>query len=145
MSRPAHARTLAGGVCEEDKAVQDGKHVILCVDDDPDILESLRLIIESHGHMAVPAATAEEGLRKYRETDPDLIIADLMMEEVDAGTHLLRELKAEGNTKPVYILSSVGDMLHAQADDVALGATGVLQKPLSIEALGRILKEKLGG
>jgi CheY-like chemotaxis protein len=66
--------------------MQDGKHVILVVDDDHDILESLRLVLEANNYIVATALSAEEGLRVYKTANPDLLIVDLMMEEVDAGT-----------------------------------------------------------
>jgi DNA-binding response OmpR family regulator len=65
------------------------------------------------------------------------------MEEVDAGAHLAKELKALHNTKPVYLLSSVGDQLHQTIDSVALGLTGVFQKPVSFDTLLATLRSKL--
>lgn len=123
--------------------MQDGKYVILCVDDDPDLLDALKLVLQSQGYIMVGALTAEDGLRKYKEYDPDLIIVDLMMEEVDAGTNLVRSLKAEGNTKPVYMLSSVGDNLNITTDTAELGLAGVFQKPIDNQNLLAVLKSKL--
>jgi DNA-binding response OmpR family regulator len=123
--------------------MQDGKYVILCVDDDPDLLDALKMVLESQGYIAELAPTAEDGLRRYKECNPDLVIVDLMMEEVDAGTNLVRSLKAEGNTKPVYMLSSVGDNLNVTTDAAELGLAGVFQKPIDNNALLTILKSKL--
>jgi DNA-binding response OmpR family regulator len=123
--------------------MQDGKYVILCIDDDDDILESLRLVLEANGYIMVGASTAEEGLRVCKETHPDLMIVDLMMEEVDAGTSFVKELKAAGHTVPIYILSSVGDSLHMSTDYAELGLTGVFQKPIDPDTLLTILRKKL--
>ena len=123
--------------------MQDGKHVIMYVDDDQDVLDSTRVVLESNGYVMVEAASAEEGLKVYKTADPDLLIVDLMMEEVDAGTQLVRELKAEGNTKPVYMLSSVGDGLSLNVDPAALGLSGVLQKPVDSNVLLTLIKSKL--
>ncbi len=123
--------------------MQDGTHVILCVDDDADVLQSLKTILESNGYAFVGAATAEEGLAKYRENQPDLLLVDLMMEEVDAGTNLVKTLKAEGNTRLVYMLSSVGDELNREADYSAMGLAGVFQKPIEPATLLDTLKKKL--
>jgi DNA-binding response OmpR family regulator len=92
----------------------------------------------------VEAHTAEEGLRIYKERKPDLLIVDLMMEEVDAGTHLVTELRALGDTPPIYMLSSVGDGLSLQTDTTQLGLAGVLQKPVDPQVLLTLLKAKLG-
>jgi DNA-binding response OmpR family regulator len=124
--------------------MQDGKHVILCVDDDQDLLDALRLVLEANGYQVVEARSAEEGLKTYKQANPDLVIVDLMMEEVDAGTALVRNLKAEGNTKPVYMLSSVGDNLNLNIDYAELGLSGVFQKPIDNQHLLSVLKTKLG-
>ena len=122
----------------------NAKRVILCIDDDPDILEFLRIVIESNNYTVCQASSAEEGLQAYREAPPDLIICDLMMEEVDAGTNLVKELKALGNKAPVYMLSSTGDHLHSTIDASALGLSGILQKPFDSESLLTLLRAKLG-
>ena len=59
--------------------MKDGKYVILCIDDDPDILDSLRIVFENNNYIMVEALTAEEGLEVYKSEHPDFIIVDLMM------------------------------------------------------------------
>jgi DNA-binding response OmpR family regulator len=66
-----------------------------------------------------------------------------MMEEVDAGTHFVKELRLLNNKAPVYMLSSVGDSLSANVDFAELGLTGVLQKPVDFNSLLSTLKVKL--
>jgi len=121
----------------------DQKHVILCVDDDPDILFVMRQILESNGYTMIEAASAEEGLKVFKEQTPDLIFADLMMEEVDSGTAFVKELKLLGNSAPVFMLSSVGDSLAMTADYGELGLSGVLQKPIESEKLLALAASKL--
>lgn len=123
--------------------MQDGKYLILCVDDDQDLLDALRLVLEKNGYAIEVARSAEQGLRKFKECQPDLIIVDLMMEEVDAGTGLVRNLRAEGNTKPVYMLSSVGDQVNLNINYDELGLSGVFQKPIDHQQLLSVLKTKL--
>lgn len=123
--------------------MQDGKHVILCLDDDPDVLFVLKTVLEANGYVYCEAPSAEEGLRVYKEKHPDLVIIDLMMEEVDAGTEFARDLKALGNTAPIYMLSSVGDSLNISTDYTALGLAGVFQKPIDNARLLSILAAKL--
>lgn len=123
--------------------MQDGKHVILYVDDDQDFLDSMRVLLEANGYKMVEAGSGEEGLKVYKETKPDLIIADLMMEEVDAGTSFVKELRAMGNKAPIYMLSSVGDGLNMATDYQEIGVDGIFQKPINHESLLAILKAKL--
>jgi len=124
--------------------MQDGKHVILVIDDDSDIRYALKVVLEGNGYMFCEAPTAEEGLKAYKANSPDLIIVDLMMEEVDAGTSFVKELKALNNAAPIYMLSSVGDNLNMNTNFAELGLSGVFQKPLDNNTLLSILKSKLG-
>jgi DNA-binding response OmpR family regulator len=123
--------------------MQDGKHVILYIDDDPDFLESMRVLLEASGYEMAEARSAEEGLKVYKETKPDLVIVDLMMEEVDAGTRFVKELKVMRADVPIYMLSSVGDNLTMSTDYAELGLDGVFQKPIDHNHLLTILKTKL--
>ena len=123
--------------------MQDGKFVILCIDDDPDILESLRVVLEANDYAVVTAPSAEEGLRIYKESQPDLLIVDLMMEEIDAGTNFVKELQALGNEAPIYMLSSTGDDLQSTVSYGDLGLTGVFQKPINPNVLLALLRAKL--
>jgi DNA-binding response OmpR family regulator len=120
-----------------------GKHLILCVDDDTDLLDLLRRHLEKGGYAVETASSGEEGLAKFKQHRPDLIIVDLMMEEIDAGTNLVKELKLAGNQVPVLLLSSMGDQLNLATSYRELGLDGVLQKPVNAEALLRTIKGKL--
>ncbi len=123
--------------------MRKGKPVILCIDDDDDVLTTLRIVLERNNYVVVDAATAEEGLKKFREQTLDLIIVDLMMEEVDAGTSFVKEIRAAGSQVPIFMLSSVGDQLNLSADYSALGLSGVFQKPVNPDVLLKTLKTKL--
>ena len=123
--------------------MQDGKHVILCIDDDSDVLDSLRMFIENNDYVMIEAATAEEGLKVYTRENPDFIIVDLMMEVVDAGRNFVKELQILGNTAPVYMLSSVGDNLNVNVSFSDLGLDGVFQKPVDFNVLLMTLRVKL--
>ena len=124
--------------------MKQGKPVILCVDDDQDFLDSMRTIIENGRYAVETANTAEDGVRRYKAVKPDIVIVDLMMEEVDSGTSFVKEVKALGQTPPIYLLSSVGDGLNLSTDYSQLGLTGVLQKPIDPAMLLSTLKAKLG-
>ena len=124
--------------------MKNGKNLILCVDDDQDFLDSMKIIIESGNYTVRTANSAEDGLKQYKEARPDFVIVDLMMEEVDSGVNFVKEIRALGPTPPVYMLSSVGDGLTLSTDYSALGLAGVLQKPMNPQILLATLKAKLG-
>jgi DNA-binding response OmpR family regulator len=123
--------------------MKNGKYVILCIDDDQDFLDTIRLVLETSGYLMEEAISAERGLKKYKETKPDLIIVDLMMEEIDSGTRFVKELRLLANTAPVYLLSSTGDQFFMAIDYTELGLDGVFQKPIQPDILLSTLREKL--
>lgn len=123
--------------------MKDGKKVILCIDDDQDVLDSMRIILEKNDYIMVEAHTAEKGIVRYKEHSPDAIIVDMMMEEVDSGVRLAKELKFIDNKAPIFMLSSAGDNLNENVDYNELGLSGVLQKPFNPEYILKLLKSKL--
>ena len=123
--------------------MKDGKHVILCIDDDDDVLLSLRMVLEKNDYVALEAQSGEDGLSIYKKEDPDFIIVDLMMESIDAGKNFAKELRLLNNTAPVYMLSSAGDSLVQNVDFTELGLQGVFQKPIDTRVLLSTLETKL--
>ena len=116
---------------------------VLYVDDDPDCRDSVRRILEANGYAMLEASTGEAGLRVCERERPDFVLVDLMMEEIDAGTSLVREMKAQGASIPIYMLSSVGENLTMNTDYRELGLDGVLQKPVEADRLLKVLRSKL--
>jgi DNA-binding response OmpR family regulator len=123
--------------------MKEGKFVVLAIDDDDDVLRALRIVLEKNGYIMVEARSAELGVREFKKEKPDFIIVDLMMESIDAGKNLVKDLRFLGNTAPVYMLSSVGDELSSNIDVADLGLQGVFQKPVKAEALLNTLRQKL--
>jgi len=123
--------------------MQDDKYVILTIDDDPDFLAAMRLVLEASGYIMAEAKSAEEGLKVYKKTKPDLILVDLMMEEIDSGTSFVKELRLLRNKAPVYLLSAAGDEMADNIDYAQLGFAGVFQKPIKNERLLSVIKTRL--
>ena len=123
--------------------MQNGKYVIMVIDDDPDFLTAMRLVLEASGYVMAEAKSAEQGLKIYKNTNPDLILVDLMMEEIDSGTTFVKELRLIGNKVPVYLLSAAGDEMADNIDYSQLGFAGVFQKPIENQRLLSVIKAKL--
>ena len=87
--------------------MQDGKFVILCIDDDPDILSQYELLLSAEGHKVVQAGGLAEAEETILTVRPDLAILDLMMDEKDAGFVLCNQLKRLYADLPVIIVSNV--------------------------------------
>jgi two-component system, chemotaxis family, chemotaxis protein CheY len=116
---------------------------ILIIDDDPDIRSSMRLVLETAGFSVGEAGTGEEGLKVAEKINPDAVIADLMMETVDAGSNVSAQLKEKGYKGPIYLLSSAGDTVRYNIDAKELGLAGIFQKPINNQVLISTLKRRL--
>jgi DNA-binding response OmpR family regulator len=89
---------------------------ILIVDDDPDIVDAGRLVLEREGYEVVGAPNRADGMNKLEEIKPDLLILDVMMEEPDDGLRMAREIRKNGNTVPIIMLTSVNAAMGLNID-----------------------------
>ena len=89
---------------------------ILIVDDDPDIIEAGKLVLEREGYEVEGASNRAEGLVRIEESKPDLLILDVMMEEPDDGLNMARELRKTGHTLPIIMLTSVNAAMGLNID-----------------------------
>jgi len=90
---------------------------ILCIEDEPDMIELIRLILMRHGFEVVGANGGLEGVRMIREELPDLILLDIMMPDLD-GWEVYQQIKADEKTRdiPVIVVTA-----KAQNIDKVLG------------------------
>jgi DNA-binding response OmpR family regulator len=89
---------------------------ILIVDDDPDIVDAGRLVLEREGYEVIGAANRAEGMKSLEEDKPDLLILDVMMEEPDDGLRMARELRRNGSELPIIMLTSVNAAMGLNID-----------------------------
>jgi len=82
---------------------------ILIVDDDPDITEAMRIVLEDKGYVVDSAPDGRAGIERIKQTRPDLIILDVMMTTPREGFAFSRELKNNPDYKdiPVLMLTAV--------------------------------------
>jgi CheY-like chemotaxis protein len=82
---------------------------VLLIDDDVDFVLANRIALEAKGLAVVTAGSAQEGVQVASAELPDIIVADLMMEELDAGFALVEQLAADHATAdiPVVMVSGV--------------------------------------
>jgi two-component system response regulator VicR len=90
---------------------------ILCIEDHPEMIDLMRLILERRGYEVQGAVGGKAGLEALRRDPPDLVLLDLMMPEVD-GWEIFRQLKASSELKkiPVVVVTA-----KAQGIDRVLG------------------------
>ena len=106
---------------------------ILIVDDEQDIVESLKFVLEVSGYVCYTAFNGEDGLRLAKEIMPDLIILDVMMPKIN-GYKISRLLKYDNKYKDIPIIMVTA---RSQLEDKAIGEeTGVneyITKPSLVE------------
>lgn len=110
------------------------KKKILLVDDDPEIIESLRFALESKGYAVVIARDGNQGLALAEREDPDLVILDMMMPK-RSGFLVLEKLR---RTRPVpvriiMITANEGSRHKAYAE--MLGVDDYIRKPFPMDRL----------
>ena len=105
---------------------------ILVVDDDANICELLRLYLTKEGYQVTTAGDGEEGLEKFNQIKPDMVLLDVMMPRMD-GLEVCRRIRKAGNT-PVMMLTAKGETfdkvlgLELGADDYMAESTeGVIE------------------
>lgn len=119
------------------------KKVILVIDDDPDILDSIKAILSANGFDVVTAMSGKEGVDAVASSKPDLILCDMMMERIDAGTKVAQEIKKSNPSIPIYLLSSIGTATATNIEIDKLGFNGVFQKPVNPDNLVATIKKAL--
>lgn len=122
---------------------------ILVVDDDPDLVETVALMLESKGCEVGRAYDGIEGEESIKERRPDLIVLDIMMPRKD-GYILCAELKAKEETRdiPIVLLTAVGEAVptttYTHADGMSTEADEYIAKPIDTESLWKVVSDLLG-
>ena len=113
---------------------------ILIIDDDPDLVEAVSMLLEAGGFTPLAAYGGVEGLKAAREQDPDLIVLDIMMPDKD-GYAVAKELAADESLSeiPVIMLTAVtnyvGDTSYSHSSGKELVADDFFEKPVDPKAL----------
>lgn len=131
---------------------------ILVVDDDPEFLDSTRIMLEGKGYRVAVAPGEDEALAEIETETPDLLILDVMMAKWDSGFRLLWKLKVDDHHKgiPVLMVTAVDTEVgvnfaqhvntpHRTADDKAyLPVDAYIVKPVTTADLLRTVEGILG-
>ncbi|OHB88564.1 MAG: hypothetical protein A3D13_02670 [Planctomycetes bacterium RIFCSPHIGHO2_02_FULL_40_12] len=115
---------------------------ILIIDDDPDIVEAMRMPLEANDYEVISANCGKEGLQKAREEIPDLIILDVMMETDTEGFHVAYELRSENQDSeykncrkiPILMITAIsqkkGMSFSPEKDEAFLPVNDFIEKPI---------------
>ena len=129
------------------------KGKILIVDDDPDILDALTVILEAKDYQVITARDGIEGLANLKAEKPDLLILDLLMPKMD-GFAVCKELQDPRWSKfrdiPILILTSVREEASRRRYELETGleldVDDYVEKPIApdvlLERVGKLIKKR---
>ena len=129
------------------------KGKILIVDDDPDILDALTVILEAKDYQVITARDGVEGLANLKAEKPDLLILDLLMPKMD-GFAVCKELQDPRWSKfrdiPILILTSVREEASRRRYELETGleldVDDYVEKPIApdvlLERVGKLIKKR---
>lgn len=124
-----------------------GKPKIVTIDDDPDVLEVLRVALEASNYEVHAALNGTEGLRIIKEIHPDLIVLDVMMDTITEGFHVSYQLRSqdpkseyqEFSKIPIIMLTGIPQKMDMkfspEEDGEYLPVDEFVEKPIRIESL----------
>lgn len=124
---------------------------ILIIDDDDDLVHTLRLPLEAAGYIVSRAASGAEGLEKVKTVDPDLIILDVMMDSTTEGFHVSLTLRSPDPSSeykaysqiPILMLTSIHTTttLRFGPDQNYLPVDAFIEKPIDPTELLKKVRE----
>ena len=123
---------------------------ILIIDDDIDLVEALRLTLESEGFEVIDAQDGKKGLQKILDEKPDLVLLDVMMGTQDEGFHVAYQIRNQEKSAdiPIIMLTAVGQetgfSFDKEKDEDYLPVDEFIEKPVNPDTLIELVKNNLG-
>jgi DNA-binding response OmpR family regulator len=119
---------------------------VLCIEDDPEMIDLIRLILERRGFMVQGATGGRAGLQALQESPPDLVLLDLMMPDMD-GWDVYQNMKSEPTMRgiPVIIVTASGQSIDRMLGLEIAKVDDYIVKPFSPQALLESVEKVLGG
>lgn len=122
---------------------------VLLVDDDIDLIEQNRMLLESKGYLVVTAENVKDAWDTFKKEKPDAAILDLIMEEHDSGFVLAHKIKRDeyGKTIPVFLLTSATYVtgmkfgVSTGEEKEWINCDAWFNKPINIDDLSNKLEE----
>ena len=114
------------------------KPLILVVDDEPDIRELIKDILEDEAYRVITASNGEEARLIFTQKQPQLVLLDIWMPDVD-GISLLKEFKQQ-NTGVTIVMMSGHGTIETAVEATRSGASDFIEKPLSMAKLLRAVE-----
>jgi DNA-binding response OmpR family regulator len=126
----------------KDSGQKAGKRILL-VDDDAEIVESLRLALESNGYTVLVARDGNQGLALSERENPDLVILDMMMPK-RSGFLVLEKMRRTRDTPMRVIMITANEGTRHKAYAEMLGVDDYIRKPFPMDRLIESVQRLIG-
>jgi DNA-binding response OmpR family regulator len=126
----------------KDSGQKTGKRILL-VDDDAEIVESLRLALESNGYKVLIARDGNQGLALSERENPDLVILDMMMPK-RSGFLVLEKMRRTRDTPLRVIMITANEGSRHKAYAEMLGVDDYIRKPFPMDRLIESVQRLIG-
>ena len=126
------------------------KKTIMIIDDDPDLVEATKVVLEQAGYAVASSLSAPQGIERIRQGGIDAILLDVMLDQDTEGFHVAQELKGAPKTAgiPIVMMTSVGQKtgfeFSPETDADYMPVEEFLEKPVDpkklIETIAGVLR-----
>ena len=122
---------------------------IMIIDDDIDLVEAMRITLESGGYDVIDSQEGQKGLEILKKEKPDLLILDVMMGTLDEGFHIAYQIRNDNEIKeiPILMITAVGAQtgfeFDMQRDEDFLPVNEFIEKPVNPQVLLDSVKRNL--
>jgi len=128
---------------------------ILVIDDDPDLVEGMKIALEANGFQVETAENGTEGLEKIKTVAPDLIVMDVMMDTITEGFQVSQKIKSPDPKSeykpyahiPILMLTGISQKMNMdfspEKDEDFLPVEAFIEKPVKLDALIEKIKKML--
>ncbi|MFO7587603.1 MAG: sigma-54 dependent transcriptional regulator [Gemmatimonadota bacterium] len=117
------------------------KPVLLLIDDEQHLVETVTVLLKREGFEVIAEFSGADGLRRFKEEQPDIVLCDVRMPKV-SGIDVLEEIRKSSPETPVVLMTAQAS-LQSAIQAVNLGATHYVQKPFKNDELIAILNRSL--
>lgn len=115
---------------------------LLVIEDELEIIDSLKDYFKLHGVEVLSAPTGEQGLTLLEEKKPDMVLLDMKLGAGISGLEVLRRAKAMNTTAKIVVVTAVDDQ-NVATMATGLGASGYVTKPLTMQDIEKVVLSRL--
>jgi two-component system cell cycle response regulator DivK len=121
------------------------KSKVLYIEDNVDNMTLVKRVLEVEGYEVIGAANGTEGLAKARQIEPDLVITDINLPDID-GYAITESLKKDTKTAHIPIIAMTANVMKKDREQIhQVGCDGYIAKPIDIDVLPEQVENFLKG